>query len=174
MQPINKNERKKAFTNFLVLFLVSIIIITTTVFSSIQVPFKENDQLLREKGIMERERAFEDKFINGVAGITSMLDTINTKAAKPDFLDAEISKNITELNSSVDAEAARNKIFYKTTLLSLDELRRSKKQLRDLVNKDLNVGEMQKQNQELSDRLEQAKNTIEEQRKTIHDMQQRQ
>ncbi len=174
MQPINKTERKKAFANFLVLFLVSIIIITTTVFSSIQVPFKENDQLLREKGIVERERAFEDKFINGVAGITSMLDTINTKATKPDFLDAEISKNITELNSSVDAEASRNKIFYKTTLVSLDELRRSKKQLRDLVNKDLNVGEMQKQNQELSDRLEQAKNTIEEQRKTIHDMQQRQ
>lgn len=167
-------KEKKAFTNFLVLFLVSIIIITTTVFSSIQVPFKENDQLLREKGIVEREHAFEDKFINGVAAITSMLDTINTKAAKPDFLDAEISKNITELNSSVDAETLRNKIFYKTTLLSLDELRRSKKQLRDLVNKDLNVGEMQKQNQELSDRLEQAKNTIEEQRKTIHDMQQRQ
>jgi len=174
MMPLNKAERRKAFVSFLILFIITVGLIVGLVFFSVQVPFKENDQLLREKGIMERERAFEDKFINGVAGITSMLDTINTKAAKPDFLDAEISKNITELNSSVDAEAARNKIFYKTTLLSLDELRRSKKQLRDLVNKDLNVGEMQKQNQELSDRLEQAKNTIEEQRKTIHDMQQRQ
>src|SRR4051794_35468671 len=122
MQPINKNERKKAFTNFLILFLVSIAIITTTIFASIQVPFKENGQLLREQGIVERERAFEDKFINNFSAISSMLDTINTKAAKPDFLDVEISKNITKLNGSLSAVQPPNKTFDKVPFLPLDEL----------------------------------------------------
>jgi len=173
MQPINKNERRKAFWNFLVLFIISILIITTTVFFSIQVPFKQNEQLLNEKNAAEKEREFSTKFMNGTAAISAMLDTINTKASRPEFLEGEIQRSINDLNAMVDTDSGYNKTFYKNILVTLDDLKRSKKQLRDLIAKDLNVGDCQKTNEELNKTLDDARKTIEEQLKTIHEMQQR-
>jgi hypothetical protein len=160
MQPINKPERRKTFLNFLLLFAVCIIIIITTVFFSIQVPFKQNDQLRRDMSLVEKDREFSNKFMNEMSGISAMLDTINTKATKPELLDGQVSENIKKLNAMIDTDSIYNKPLYKNMVLSLADLSAAKKQLRELTGKDANIGELQKQKDDLSQQFEAAKNEI--------------
>lgn len=160
MQPINTDERRNTFLRFLLLFLVSVVIITTTVFFSIQVPFKQNDQLRKDMTLVEKEHEFSNKFINEMAGINAMLDTINTKASRPDLLDGAITENIKRLNIMVDADSIYNKALYKNVVITLSDLSAAKKQLRELAGKDANVGELQRQKEELSRQYQTAQTEI--------------
>lgn len=160
MQPVNKKERRSAFINFLLLFLVCVAIIITTVFFSIQVPFKQNDQLRKDMTLVEKERDFSNNFMSEMAGISAMLDTINTKAQKPELLDGVVSENIKKLNVMVDGDSVYNKPMYKNVVLTLADLSAAKKQLRDLAGKDVNAGELQKQKEDVARQLEAAQNEI--------------
>lgn len=160
MQPTNTTERRKAFINFLLLFLVCILIIVTTVFFSIQVPFKQNEQLRTDMSMVVKEREFSNHFMNETSNISAMLDTINTKAQKPELLDGIISESIRKLNIMVDGDSVYNKPLYKNIVLTLADLSAAKKQLREQTGKDANAGELKKQNDDLSRRLDEAQNTI--------------
>lgn len=145
MEPINRADRKKTFRNFLLLFILSIAIITTTIFFSIQVPFKQNDQLLTEMRIGAKDQEFSESFMNEMSGIAGMLDTINTKAQKPDLLDGQITENIKKLNVKVDADSAYHKNMYRSMVFVLSDLQTAKKQLRDKTGTDANAGDLRKQ-----------------------------
>lgn len=157
MDPINKADRKKAFTNFFLLFLVCIIIITTTIFFSLQVPFKQNDRLLKEMRSYVKEREFSTDFMTQMSEIAGMLDTINTKATKPDLLDGRITENIKKLNLKIDADSASDKTLYRSVVFVLSDIQTAKKQLRDITGKDLNTDELRKQVETLNSSLDAAK-----------------
>ena len=157
MQPINTNDRKRAFINFLLLFLLCIIIITATIFFSIQVPFKQNEQLRRELRTVTREREFSSDFTTQMADIAGMLDTINTKALKPDLLDGRITESIKRLNLKIDADSASDKTMYRSVVFILSDIQTAKKQLRDMTGKDLNADDLRKQIEGLNSTLDAAK-----------------
>ena len=158
MQPINKSERKKAFWHFLLLFVICIVIITTTIFFSIQVPFKQNNQLLRDKTISEREQDFSTRFMNQMSGITTMLDTINTKATRPDLVDYQINENIKKLSAMVAADSVYNQGLYVEIVRTLSDLSSAKKELREQLKKDFSATQLQSEKDILSRELEAVKN----------------
>ena len=157
MDPLNKADRKKAFTNFFLLFLLCLVIITTTIFFSLQVPFKQNDRLLKEMRTYVKEREFSTDFMTQMSEIAGMLDTINTKATKPDLLDGRITENIKKLNLNIDADAAIAKTLYRSVVFVLSDIQTAKKQLRDITSKDLNADELRKQIETLTSTLDAAK-----------------
>lgn len=157
MQPLNKDERKKTFINFLLLFLLCIAIITTTIFFSIQVPFKQNDRLLREMRSYVKEKEFSTAFMTEMSEIAGMLDTINTKALKPDLLDGSITESIKKLNLKIDADSANDKSLYRRVVFILSDIQAAKKQLRDITGKDVNADDLRKQIEGLNSNLEAAK-----------------
>ncbi len=157
MQPLNTNDRKRAFINFLLLFLLCIIIITATIFFSIQVPFKQNEQLRRELRTVTREREFSSDFTTQMSDIAGMLDTINTKALKPDLLDGRITESIKRLNLKIDADSASDKTMYRSVVFILSDIQTAKKQLRDMTGKDLNADDLRKQIEGLNSTLDAAK-----------------
>jgi hypothetical protein len=157
MQPLNKSDRKKAFTNFLPLFLLCIIIITTTIFFSLQVPFKQNERLLKEMRSYVKEREFSTDFMTQMSDIAGMLDTINTKALKPDLLDGRITESIKKLNLKIDADSASDKTLYRSVVFVLSDIQTAKKQLREITGKDLNADELRKQIEGLNNTLDAAK-----------------
>lgn len=157
MDPINKADRKKAFTNFFLLFLVCIIIITTTIFFSLQVPFKQNDHLLKEMRSYVKEREFSTDFMTQMSGIAGMLDTINTKATKPDLLDGSITENIKKLDLKIGQDSAGDRKLYKNIVFVLSDIQTAKKQLRDITGKDLNADDLRKQVETLNSTLDAAK-----------------
>ena len=157
MQPINKAERKKTFINFLLLFVLCTAIITTTIFFSIDVPFKQNDRLITEMRSYVKEREFSTTFMTEMSAIAGMLDTVNTKASKPDLLDGRITESIKRLNLKIDADSASDKSLYRGVVFILSDLQTAKKQLREITGKDVNAEELRKQIDALNNSLDAAK-----------------
>ncbi|MEO7306574.1 MAG: type VI secretion system TssO [Ferruginibacter sp.] len=157
MQPINKATRKKTFTNFFLLFLLCIAIITTTIFFSIQVPFKQNDRLIKDMRSYTKDKEFSAAFMAEMSNIAGMLDTINTKASKPDLLDGTITESIKKLNSKIDEESTTDKAFYSSMVFLLSDIQAAKKQLRDITGKDQNTDALRQQIESLNSTLDAAK-----------------
>jgi hypothetical protein len=153
MQPVNKAERTKAFWNFLLLFIVCVGIIITTVFFSVQVPFRQNEQYRSQMKALEKEREFSRQFMAQMLGITGMLDSINTKALKPDLLDGQITGDLRNLKIMTDADSSGSKTIYNAIIQNLYDLQGAKKQLRDLTGKENNLSDMRMQLTECQTRL---------------------
>lgn len=160
MQSINKSERRNAFWKFLMLFLVSIILITTTIFFSINVPFKQNDQLRREMSVVEKEQLFSEKFTNEMLEITAMLDSINTKAGNPELLESVITEKINKLNIMVEIDSIRSKKLYRNIVLTLSDLKVAKNQLRQNTGSVQSNSDLQNQKDDLERKLEAKENLI--------------
>jgi len=157
MQPKNKNLRKKTFINFLLLFLLCILIITTTIFFSFQAPIKQNDRLLKEMRSYVKDKEFSSAFMSEMSDIAGMLDTINTKASKPDLLDGKITEGIKKLNAKIDEESTSDKPFYSSMVFLLSDIQSAKKQLRENTGKDMNADALRQQVESLNSSLDAAK-----------------
>lgn len=157
MQPLNKTTRKKTFNNFLLLFLLCLTIITTTIFFSFQAPIKQNDRLLKDMRSYVKDKEFSRAFMSEMSDIAGKLDTINTKAAKPDLLDGNITESIKKLNGKIDEESTTDKAFYSSMVFLLSDIQSAKKQLRENTGKDLNADELRQQIESLKSTLDGAK-----------------
>lgn len=157
MEPLNKTDRKKSFTNFFLLFLLCVAILTTTIFFSTQIPFRQNDRLIKEMRTFVKEREFSTGFMTEMTEIAGMLDTINTKASKPDLLDGRITESIKRLNLKIDADSASDKALYRSVVFILSDIQAAKKQLREITGKDINADELRKQVESLNTNLDAAK-----------------
>jgi hypothetical protein len=157
MEPLNQPERRKAFTNFLIFFIVTVLIIVAAVFFSIQVPFRQNDQLRDQMNVVEKERDFSETFANKMGETINLLDSINKKEVQsPELVDNKIQLNITAMNEMIEKEPITQKTIYRYMVNTFDELRRAKKDLRDVSGKDVNLTNLQKENAELRNNYQQA------------------
>ncbi|MEO6818178.1 MAG: type VI secretion system TssO [Ginsengibacter sp.] len=156
MQPINKDDRRKAFISFLLLFLLSTGLIILIVFFSIQVPFKQNEQLTKQMSAYQKERDFSQNFFIKMSDINNMLDSINTKSQRPDLLDGDITEAIKKLNSEVNSDSTDNKNIYANVVQVMSDLQSSKKQLRERTGTDDNINELKKTVDDLSAKLNQS------------------
>ena len=153
MQPKNKSERAKAFVNFLLLFVLSIAIILTMVFFSIQVPVKEADDLRGKIHNIEKERASGAEFLTRMSEIVSKLDSINN-SQRPEFMDIEIKESLSNLKAKVDADSVYDKVLYGEVVKVLWTVQESKKKLREQISQNNNFNNLQKDNENLKSQLD--------------------
>jgi hypothetical protein len=139
MTPQNKAERRKAFTTFLLLFIVTIALVITIVFFSMQVPFKQNEQFRDEFAKVESERNFTDSFSTNVKETVSLLDSINLHGANSVYLDARIESSLKNMYSMVEKGPDAQKDFYRSTVKSLEDLQKAKKDIREGTDKDSEI-----------------------------------
>lgn len=160
MQPKNIKERKKTFTSFMLLFLLSTVIIVLLAFSSTRVPLKVNSLLQKQVEVSDHEREFSINFMSQMTSVTSLLDTVNSTAVSTaDLIDGQISTGITKLSVMVDMDSVQNKDLYRSVVLSLSDLQRAKKQLRKTTEADTDINQVKRENETLSNQLEQCKNS---------------
>ncbi|HEY0058091.1 MAG TPA: type VI secretion system TssO [Flavisolibacter sp.] len=62
MKPLNRAERNNAFLRFLLLFCITIALIITVLFFSIEVPLKESAKLRKTMFSMRTEKELSDSF----------------------------------------------------------------------------------------------------------------
>lgn len=153
MQPKNKSERTKAFINFLLLFVLSIAIILTTVFFSIQVPVKQAVDLRRQINKVENERAITSQFITKMSEIVGMLDTINTSRDAVS-LDGKIKENLDKLRAKADADTVYDQLLFQNVVKNMYDLYTAKKQLRESTSKEDRVKELEKKIEDLETNLD--------------------
>ena len=139
MQPLNKDERKKAFWTFIWLLLVCIILILTTIYFSVKIPFNQNDELIktneRENDIKVKEHKLSDNFYSKMLTITNRLDSINS-SPRAELIQSQVKDDIEGLSKMVaDTDTIYNRPFYNTIILTLDDYSRAKAILRTQAQK---------------------------------------
>ena len=143
MKPLNQSERKKAFTNFILLFCLTIFLVVGAVYFGMQMPFKQNEQLQQRIAFYERENFFSQNFYGKVNETKSMLDSVNRAEVRADFLDGKVTENLKKMNAMIDKDSLSVKGLYELMVLSLSDLQMAKKGLRNASGKDDNLGQMQ-------------------------------
>jgi ribosomal protein L16 Arg81 hydroxylase len=162
MNPHNEVERGKAFRTFLLFFTVTIAVIITAVFFSIQVPFSENDRLREENKKVLAQRNFSEDFVKLMQNTTMLLDSVNKPSTtSTEAVDAEINNNIAMMDKSVKEDSSvMDKSLYQNVGYTFSELRRAKKQLREVSGNDQMQERAQKEIERLTSRLDHANNQL--------------
>ena len=168
MQPLNKKERTKAFWKFLLLLIVSIGLITATIFSSSNIPFRQNEQLINQQRIDEKDRSFSDYFINEMLLISADLDTVNN-TPNPFLIENRIKTKISLLNTTVERDSVNHKQLYQKIVYILSVLYDAKKSLRDLSANNSSNAALQSKNEKLDEQLQKANAMIVDLNKQIAD-----
>lgn len=138
MEPKNAAERKKTFTNFLLLFCLCILLVMLTGFFSVQVPFSENEKLKAKVVQLEKEKEFLEKFTIKMKHVSVMLDSIsNATAQEADRLEGRIKNEIEKLNSMVDSMNKQDLYdLYMYSAHNIEDLQRYLKELRNKTGSD--------------------------------------
>lgn len=161
MEPKNTSERSKALRNFLIFFIITIALIAAAVFFSIQVPFKENEQLTKQMEVVNNERAFSEKFESNINDVMRLFDTLNIKGANIDLIDGKISEKLQSLTAMIDSDssfasdpsAGTIKELYTTMVTNMSNFRNAKKEVREATSNETTLGDYKQQVQSLKAEL---------------------
>ncbi len=163
MKPHNSSERNSAFRNFLMMFIITVGVITTAIFFSVQVPFKENDQLRAAASVVEKQRVSTVLFEDKMETTMRLLDSVNLAGAQSELIDGDIDENLKSMNALVKSDTSLpEKGMFTSIVNNFRELKIAKKQLRDASGKDATFGDLTRQNAELKSRVQQMNSELQQ------------
>ena len=148
MQPVNQAERRRAFTNFLLFFIATIILILATVFFSVQVPFKQNNKLQAQVSAIESEKSLAERFANRLNETMGYFESVNKPGMQSEMLNDKITQNLSAMTSMISVDSTMFKGLYQNVITSLYEYQGAKKDLRGASSLDASVGELTSQLQQ--------------------------
>jgi hypothetical protein len=133
MKPLNKEERRKAFFNFLMFFMITIgIIITTVSFGVYVVPAKENNQLQQEMQKVEKERDLATSFTNKMSETLRLFDSLDREDVKsPESIEEAITQNLEGMSKIINDSAISTKTLYQYVVNTFKVLKDAKTQIRE-------------------------------------------
>lgn len=156
MKPTNREERKKAFLNFLLLFCVTVIVVAVTIVFGMQIPFKQNEQLLQKNEFYEKQHSFSELFLNKMNETKGLLDSVNRAEVQAELIDGKISENLKKMNAMIDKDSLTEKAIYQRVVLNFADLQAAKKGLRNASGDQNNLSQLQQQIVDLRGQLQAA------------------
>jgi len=132
MQPLNAPERKKAFFNFLLFFVITVAVILVTVYFSMQVPLKDNDKLIKETALANNEKLFMQEFEGKMQETTNLVESI-TKVENVFKIGKDLDNHFKDMNNMI-SETVWSKDICNKIIDNLISLRSAKDQLRNVNN----------------------------------------
>jgi len=157
MQPLNAPERKKAFLNFLLFFVITVAVILVTLYFSMQVPLKDNDKLIKQTAIDNNEKLFMQEFEGKMQETTNLVESI-TKVENVFKIGKALDDHFKEMNDmaagTVWFKVVCDKIIDNLTSLRLakEQLRKSDNSIIELEKKDALIKEWEARSQKWEDR----------------------
>ena len=146
MQPKNKAERKRAYVNFMLFFLLCTAIIVVTVISGASVPLKENNQLRESQRSAEKKNAFKNDFTEKMILVSNTINTLD-KTNQAEYLSktTDAEKGISELTMMIPADENDDKKLYTTIASCLRLYLVAKNKADDNVNSNAEVTNLKAQ-----------------------------
>jgi len=160
MQPINQAQRRSAFLNFLLLFVITLAVIMVVIFFSIQVPFAENKKMKDQLNAFKENKAFEKKFSSAMTDPQTLLRQANV--SDPSFASTsnQVGGLLTQLDklrtSSQDSSISGSDNIYYKTLQALYDLKVAKDNLANAGQQTADVTKLQEQINNLNNRINSA------------------
>ena len=163
MKSLNAADRNQAFLSFLLFFIITIAVIIAAVFFSIQVPFKENDQLKEKIAVAEKQRDFTEHFVDKMETTIKLLDSVNLPNVRSELIDGAIDDNLKNMLAMTNNDTSTQiKNLYKNVVYNFYDLQGAKKQLREASGKDVNFGNLQAENANLHSQVQQANSQLQQ------------
>ncbi|HMP91506.1 MAG TPA: type VI secretion system TssO [Phnomibacter sp.] len=156
MQPLNKEERQKAFGSFLVLFIVTIALVVLMVFFSVQVPFKQNEQLRDRIAQMDKDKNQTAVFVLKMNETMNLLREVDKADVSSEMVEIKIEQKVGELYSMAGADSSIMKSMYSNVVEVMSNLLAAKKRLRQSSGNDQTVANLQQQLDRCNSQLLQA------------------
>lgn len=132
MEVLNKKERSRAFSFFILFFVITVIVLLAAVFFNAYFPFKENSLLKTENTKLKKEMEKQDEFSFQLEKVKAAVDSIGVPGQN-DFFNEKLSLSIlADMYKKLPKDTLKNKIMYNNTILTFKDLIDSKKQVKQL------------------------------------------
>jgi hypothetical protein len=149
MKAQNSAERSKAFSNFLIFFIITIGVILTCVFFSFQVPLKESEQFRAERDTLLTQKDNREYFQQRMENTMSLLESVNSNKADAENIDANIGSSLSEMRQMInDKMSISERTLYDKIISALSSWRSLQTGIRDISKDD-------KRQERLLDRIKQ-------------------
>ena len=143
MEPINKPERRKAYLNFAILFLVCTAIIITTVFFSTRMPLKQNDELLAYKKSVSEKNTMISDFTTKFEQASLLIDSLDKEKGDATLTEGKIDRLIKEMDGMFLTEEVNDgNRLYKNVTRNLQYYLRAKKSVQVGSDNSANIKEL--------------------------------
>lgn len=159
MIPQNSPERKKAFSRFILLYIITTGIVVAAVYFGVQVPFQQNRQLQEQLAGIEKERDFGRLFFAGLSEAKGLLDSVNKPGVQSELIDGQIDSRLQQLTAMVDKDSVSEKRLYQEIIKTYFEIKDDKKRIRASGDKDAQAAEFEAQLAQWKAKYDDCKNT---------------
>lgn len=158
MEPLNQQERKKAFWKFLAFFIVSMLFIVGAVYFNFEIP-EQREGVLRDKyELLSNEFKFQEEFGKKFKQVSITLDSINVEGQNDMYLSQKASNKLANMQEMVsNTDTLKQRVMYTNMIQVLLDLNRAKKKLRNLEVSPEVIKQYKQRIQEYKKALEDAK-----------------
>ncbi len=133
MKPLNSKDRKKAFIQFLLLFIVTVGVLVLALYFDVKAPIKENTYLKDKVRYFEGQLAEERKFVKEMSKIKSLLDSMDMPGVSSQYMEQLVSSKVAALQTSIpESDSSYRHDMYTNVIQTYLELKNSKSKLYDL------------------------------------------
>jgi hypothetical protein len=160
MKPLNQAERRKAYLNFLLLFIITTICVVAAVFFGMRVPFEENKKLQQQIIAYQNAQAFSEKFSARISDLKTLIDTLGSPAIQTESVNNQINSILTDLQNQKDKAVSGNDNIYSKTLTALYDLSGAKYSLAKSGLELQDYNKLNQDNMRLTQRINEANNYI--------------
>ncbi|WP_118974064.1 type VI secretion system TssO [Taibaiella koreensis] len=159
MIPQNSPERKKAFTRFIILYIITTGIVVVAIYFGIQVPFQQNKKLQEQLASIEKERDFGRSFFAQLGEAKGLLDSVNKPGVQAELVDGQIDSRLQQLTAMVDKDSVSEKRLYQELIKTYFEIKDDKKRIRASGDKDAQAAEFESQLAQWKAKYDDCRNT---------------
>jgi hypothetical protein len=160
MKPLNQAERRSAFLKFLLFFIITIAVIVTTVFFSIQVPFAENKKMKNDIADYQNQQKFMMQFSGKLTDLQTLIDTLQTPNLQTDLIENKITLAIGDLQAFKEKTMPGNDNIYAKMIDALSKLKSANISLVNLRSQSPDIGKLQADQANLLQRISSANTYI--------------
>ncbi len=161
MEVLNKRERARAFSFFILFFLITVIVLVTAVFFNAYFPFKENSLLKTENAKMKKEMETQDKFSFQLEKVKSAVDSIGVPGQN-DFFNEKLGLSIlADMYKQLPKDTLKNKVMYNNTIMTFKDLIDAKKEIKHLSGNQATMDSLSKINIALKAEYDKMKTDLE-------------
>ncbi|AZA53430.1 type VI secretion system TssO [Chryseobacterium sp. G0201] len=161
MEVLNKRERSKAFSLFILFFIITVVVLITAILFNAYFPFKENSLLKSENAKMKKEMEIQDSFSFQLEKVKAATDSIGVPKQNDFFNEKLALSMLAEMYSKLPKDTLKNKVLYNNTIIGYKDLIDAKKQIKQLSGNQMTMDSLSSINKTLKDEYDKMKTDLE-------------
>lgn len=161
MEVLNKRERSKAFSLFILFFIITVAVLVTAILFNAYFPFKENSLLKSENEKMKKEMDIQDKFSFQLEKVKAATDSIGV-VGQNDFFNEKLALSIlADMYKQLPKDTLKNKVLYNNAIIGYKDLIDAKKQVKQLSGNQITMDSLNTINKTLKSEYDKMKTDLE-------------